>query len=136
MYISRCLGCIDDVYLAGVVRLVVGDLHLLEGDHLLPQLLGREGGVRVGVETVGRGGVRLARHQPRGAVVGVPAQCGPCDDLVTSRPPDLVASPVALVVARHDVEQHEVAAALGHVPEAHPHRWEHSPDSFVCLNIF
>ena len=83
MAISRCLGCIDDVYLAGVVRLVVGHLHLLEGDHLLPQLLGREGGVRVGVVAVGRGGVRLARHQPRGAVVGVPAQCGPYD-LVTS----------------------------------------------------
>ena len=87
----------------------------------------------MGVVGVGRGGVRLARHQPRGAVVGVPAQCGPYDDLLTV---DLVASPVALVVARHDVEQHEVAAALGHVPEAHPHRWEHSPDSFVCLNIF
>ena len=82
MHLNSIKNC---PYLSAVVALVVGDLDLLEAGDLLPQLVQAEGAVRVGVETVGRGGVRLARHQPLGAVVGVA---------------------VPLVVRGHDVQQH------------------------------
>ena len=82
MHLNSIKNC---PYLSAVVALVVGDLDLLEAGDLLPQLVQAEGAVRVWVETVGRGGVRLASHQPLGAVVGVA---------------------VPLVVRGHDVQQH------------------------------
>ena len=82
MHLNSIKNC---PYLSAVVALVVGDLDLLEAGDLLPQLVQAEGAVRVGVEAVGRGGVRLASHQPLGAVVGVA---------------------VPLVVRGHDVQQH------------------------------
>ena len=66
-----------------LVHLVIGELDLLEADNLLGELVPREGGVRVGVEPVRRGRVTLARHQPAGAVIGVPEtrviRCGEAD---------------------------------------------------------
>ena len=59
-------------YIDHLVHLVVGELDLLEADDLLGELVPGEGGVGVGVEPVRRGRVRLARHQPAGAVIGVP----------------------------------------------------------------
>lgn len=56
-----------------VVQQVVGEFEFVEGDDLLHPLgaFGRR--VRVVVHPARRGGVRLARHQPRRAVEGVPA---------------------------------------------------------------
>ena len=61
---------LDDII--HLVHLVVGELDLLEADDLLGELVPGEGGVGVGVEPVRRGRVRLACHQPAGAVIGVP----------------------------------------------------------------
>ena len=55
-----------------LVHLVVGELDLLEADDLLGELVPGEGGVRVGVVSVRGRRVTLSRHQPAGAVVGVP----------------------------------------------------------------
>jgi len=94
--------------LAGVVRLVVRDLHLLKADHLFPQLFSGEGTVRMRMQPVGGRRVRLARHQPGGAVVGVP---------------------VPLVVTRHNVQEHEVLdpRLVVQPRKAAAHRREHPP---------
>ena len=55
-----------------LVHLVIGELDLLEADNLLGELVTREGGVRMGVETVRRRWVTLASNKPAGAVIGVP----------------------------------------------------------------
>ncbi len=93
-------------HLAILIQLVVGQLDLLEGDDLLPQLLPGVGRVRVGVQPPGWRRIRLARHQPRGAVVGVA---------------------VALVVARHNVQDDVVLEVRIQVDEAGPDGGEHPP---------
>ena len=93
--------------LAVLVQLVVGQLDLLEGDDLLPQLLPRVGRVGVLVEPVGRGRVGLARHQPGGPVVGVA---------------------VPLVVAGHNVEEDPVLSVGPEVLKAASDSGEHPPE--------
>ena len=104
-----------------LVHLVIGELDLLEADNLLGELVPREGGVRVGVEPVRRGRVTLARHQPAGAVIGVPETRGVISDVRD----ESGCQPVSLVVTRDDVQQHEVAAPVRNVAEADPHSREH-----------
>ena len=41
--------------------------------------------------------------------------------------PSLLPSPVSLVIARDDVQQHQEPAALRQLSEAHPDRRKHSP---------
>lgn len=50
-----------------VIQLVVGELELVEGEHLLHPLSAFRRGVGVDVDAWGRVGVRLPRHNPRGA---------------------------------------------------------------------
>lgn len=59
--------------MAVVVQQVVGEFEFVEGDDLLHPLGAFSRRVRVVVHPARRGGVRLARHQPRRAVEGVPA---------------------------------------------------------------
>ena len=47
-----------------LVRQIVGQLQLVEGDNLLHPLLPRGGAVRVDVHSLRHLGVRLARNQP------------------------------------------------------------------------
>ena len=54
-------------YVSVVVQLVVGELELVERCDLLHPLRPLGGGVWVDVDARGRVGVRLARHDPRGA---------------------------------------------------------------------
>ena len=93
--------------LAVLVQLVVGQLDLLKGDNLLPQLLPRVGRVGVVVEPVGRGRVGLARHQPRGPVVSIA---------------------VPLVVAGHNVEEDPVLPVGPEVLKAASDSGEHPPE--------
>jgi hypothetical protein len=89
-----------------LVHFVVGEFDLLEGDDLLPELVAGEGRVGVHVEPGGRRRVCFARHQPRGAVVGVA---------------------VTLVVHRNYVQQHRIARVRPQVPaHRHPQGGEHS----------
>lgn len=73
---ARVLGngrpCKHITYVAVLVHLVVGELHFLEGDDLLLELVAGVGRVGVGVEAVGRRRVSLASHQPGRPVIGVP----------------------------------------------------------------
>ena len=94
-------------HLSGLVHFVVRQLDFLKGDDLLPQLLARVGGVGVRVEPVGRGRIGLARHQPRGPVVGVA---------------------VPLVVAGHDVEEDPVLSVGPEVLKAASDSGEHPPE--------
>ncbi len=99
-------------YMAAFVHFIVGQLDLLEWDHLFAQLLHTVRGIRVQVETGGRGRVRLAGHQPAGAVVGVP---------------------VPLVVHRHNVHHHQEAAVavqryLVDAREGAPYGGEHASE--------
>ena len=93
--------------LAVLVQLVVGQLDLLEGDDLLPQLFSCVWRVRVIVEPMGRGRVSLARHQPRGPVVGVA---------------------VPLVVAWHNVEEDPVLSVRPQVLKAASDSGKHPPE--------
>ena len=81
----------------------------------------------MGVKSPGRGRVALAGHQPGGTVVGVPAVMGSYHLIV---PPPSLPSPVSLVIAGDDVQQHQEPAALRQLSEAHPHRRKHPPG--VC----
>ena len=92
-------------YLSSLVHLVVGELDLLKGDDLLPQLLPSKRGVGVGIETVRRGRISLAGNEPGGSVVGVA---------------------VALVVAGDNVEEDPVLHVGVQVLEAAPDRGEHA----------
>nr|CAD7571589.1 unnamed protein product [Timema californicum] len=91
---------------ASIIHLVVGELDLLEGDDLLPQLFPCEGGVRVHVEARRGRGVGLACHQPRRPVVRVP---------------------VPLVVHRDNVHKHRVPLLRPHSRERYSACWEHPP---------
>ena len=51
-------------YLAIFVHLIVGELDLLEGDDLLPELIPGVGSVGVDVEAVGWGRICLPSYQP------------------------------------------------------------------------
>ncbi len=93
-------------YLAVLIHLVVGELDLLEGDDLLPQLLPGVRGVWVWVEAARWGRVCLASDQPGGAVVGVA---------------------VALIVAGHNVQDDMVFEVWVQVDEAGPDSGEHPP---------
>ena len=94
-------------HLSSLVHFVVRQLDFLKGDDLLPQLLARVGGVGVRVEPVGWGRVSLARHQPRGPVVGVA---------------------VPLVVARHNVEEDPVLSVGPQVLKAASDSGKHPPE--------
>ena len=96
----------DETDLAVLVQLVVGQLDLLKGDDLLPQLLACVRRVRVVVEPVGRGWVGLARHQPRGPVVGIA---------------------VPLVVAGHNVEEDPVLSVRPQIGKAASDSGKHPP---------
>uniref|UniRef100_A0A182VMP9 Uncharacterized protein n=1 Tax=Anopheles merus TaxID=30066 RepID=A0A182VMP9_ANOME len=102
--------------LARLVHLVVGELDLLERDHLPPQRIGPERSVRMGVEASGRRWVGLARHQPGGAVVRVA---------------------VAPVIERNDIEQHGVPIGrrlMAHwTGERDANGWEHARSSSDTL---
>ena len=94
-------------HLSGLVHFVVRQLDFLKGDDLLPQLLARVGSVRVRVESVRRGWVGLARHQPRGSVVGIA---------------------VPLVVAGHDVEEDPVLSVRPQIGKAASDSGKHPPE--------
>lgn len=74
--------------MATLVHFIVGQLDLLEADHLLAQLFRTVGGVGVEVETGRRWRVRLASDQPRRSMIGVT---------------------VSLVVDGHNVHEDQVA---------------------------
>lgn len=102
-----------------LVGVVVGQLDLLERNHLAPQLVQSERPVWVQEEARRRGRVRLARLLPRGLVVGVT---------------------VALLVVGQDVHEHlelvasiqaglsvRLAGRLLVEGKVDSHRWEHAP---------
>ncbi len=93
-------------HLSILVQLVVGQLDLLEGHDLLPQLLPGVGTVRMWIQPPRRGRVGLAGHQPRGAVVGVA---------------------VALVVAGNNVQHDVVLAVRPEIREAASDSRKHPP---------
>ena len=103
MYIKILLF---ETYLTRSVRLVVGELDLLKGHDLFPQLFAGERRVGMGVEAVGRRGIGFAGDQPRRAVVSVA---------------------VAFVVARHDVQEDPVLLVGVQVVKAAPDCRKHTP---------
>ena len=54
-----------------LVHLIVGQLHLLEADDLLAELVRGEGRVRVGIVAMRRRRITLASHQPTGSVIRI-----------------------------------------------------------------
>lgn len=63
-------------YVSLVVQLVVGELQLVETDHLPHPGVSRGQRVRVDVSPRGNGGVGVPCHHPLGAVVHVPGRQG------------------------------------------------------------
>jgi len=96
--------------LTTVVRLIVGDLHLLKPNDLLLQLVSSEGSIRVSVESDRRSRVSLASHQPGAAVVSIS---------------------VSLVVTGRNVQHHMIldSRLLVNVSEGDPDGGEHSATS-------
>ena len=87
-----------------LVRQIVGQLQLVEGDNLLHPLLPRGGAVRVDVHSLRHLGVRLARHDPP-AVVEL----------------------VAKVVGGHHVQQEDVLGLGVQAGQLELHLGEHLP---------
>ena len=109
-----------DVYLACIVRFIIGHLDLLKTNHLFLELLRREGSIGMTVKTVGRSGVSLASHQPGWPVIGVS---------------------VSLIVTRDNVQQDQVLGARLQVKvgEAAADGGEHPPpgprDDHLCPKL-
>ena len=93
-----------------LVRQVVGELQLVEGDHLLHPLLSSCGAVRVDV------------HPLRHLRVGLP-----CHD------PSTVVELVAEVVGRDDVEEEDVLRLRVQPRHAELHLREHLPAQEQCV---
>ena len=87
-----------------LVRQVVGQLQLVEGDHLLHPLLSSCGAVRVDVHPLRHLGVRLPSHDP-----------------------PTVMELVAEIVRRDDVEQEDVLGLRVEAGHAELHLREHLP---------
>ena len=83
----------------------------------------------MGVKSPRRRRVALTGNQPGGTVVGVPVIMGSYHVYVPLNPPSLLthSSPVSLVIARDDVQQHQEPAALRQLSEAHPDCRKHPP---------
>ena len=82
----------------------------------------------MGVKSPRRRRVALTGNQPGGTVVGVPVIMGSYHVSVPPNPPSLPpSSPVSLVIARDDVQQHQEPAALRQLSEAHPDCRKHPP---------
>lgn len=106
IHISRVNTILQNTYVSVFVHLVVGEFDLLEGHDLFAKLIAGERRVRVRVQPVRSGRVRLAGHQPRRTVVRVP---------------------VPLVVHRYDVHEHRIPLVGPQAGEWHSDRREHPP---------
>lgn len=89
-----------------LVHLVIGQFHLLEGYHLLPQLFAGIRRIRVGVHPAGSWRICFTRYQPGGTMISVA---------------------IPLIVHGNDVQEYGVPLVRFYPSEGHPNRGKHPP---------